>query len=160
MSNYWRPVFTLSKDEGMVGGSFKQIDAFEVTSSDTDDVSGMVRYEWGEGPDQVLSRADELRDLKEIEPNWFDIEFPVNYEEVVEMEDVLRGSGLDIESGRPDQGDEDLAEPLYRAEFYDERGVTEDMTRWRGTVPNQREFQNVFNKLEAEAKEYIFNGDI
>lgn len=156
MVDYLRPVFVLSKDETYEGGRFRRIDAFEAVDQDNN-YEGRVRYEWREGPDQVLSRADEIEDVGQIEPNWFEIEFPVEYEEILDMEDRLRGSGLDVEQGVPDSSLDEKAESNYRAEFYDERGVTQTITRWRGTIPNQKEFQDVFQELEGRAREHIFD---
>lgn len=158
MVNYWRPVFTLSKDEGPEGGNFERLDAFEVTDAEGE-YSGIVRYEQREGPDQFLDRVEEFNELESIEPNRLQIEFPVEYEEIIDMNDTLRGSGLDRDAGISDITQNDLANSTYRVEFYDERGVLEDMTRWNGTVPDQREFQQVFNSLEGKAMEYIF-GDV
>ncbi|MFO7793435.1 MAG: hypothetical protein R6V35_00470 [Candidatus Nanohaloarchaea archaeon] len=155
MANYWRPVFTLSKDEGPEGGNFKRLDAFQVTDSEGE-YSGVVRYEQREGPDQFLNRVEGFSEAEYVDPNKLQIEFPVEYEKIIGMNDQLRGSGLDRDTGISDINQDDSANSTYRVEFYDERGVREDMTRWNGTIPDQKEFQQVFNALEGKAMEYIF----
>lgn len=156
MANYWTPVFTLSKDEGPDGGNFKRLDAFGITDSNGE-YSGAVRYEMREGPTQFLSRVDDFDQLESVELNKLQLEFPIEYGKIIEMNDKLRGSGLDRERGISDISQNSAVNSTYRAEFYDDRGVLEEMTRWNGTIPDQIEFQEVFNTLEGLAMEYIFD---
>ena len=156
MVNYRTPVFTLSKDEGPQGGDFQRVDAYE-EMSELGEYDGVLVYRWEEGPSQLLDRLDPNEPL---EPNQLELEFPVEYEKIVEWDDTLRAAGLDRESGINDIDQGDAANSTYRAEFYDDRGVIQNMTRWNGTIPEQKEFHEVFKEIRGLSREKVFeNGE-
>mgnify|MGYP006279927487 FL=1 len=158
MVNYWTPVFTLSKDEGTQEGDFQRIDAYEEVN-DEGEYDGVLVYRWEEGPSQMLDRVEVDEPL---EPNRLEVEFPVEYEKIVEWDDALRAAGLDRDKGINDIDQNDAANSTYRVEVYDGRGVIEDMTRWNGTIPDQREFHEVFREIRSLSREQLFesNDDI
>lgn len=156
MAEYRRPVFTLSIDETCQGADFRRIDAYEII----DNEYGLIRYEKEESPDSVLEEIENPEEIEEAEASRIVKHFFIPYEKILDYNDRLRGSGLDVESGMPERQVCECYEPHYRAEFFDRRGVTEYNSRWVKTKPDEPEFENVFAEIEGEALNRLINSQL
>ncbi len=159
MKDYLKPVFTLVKDENPEG-DYRRIDAYEVFGSEEEEpVKAKIDYNRRQGLNSLLKEKDDVEDLKDAEVDEINISYYLDVEDVLAYEERLRSWGLDRHQGREERDGEDSLDRVYRAEFFDQDGTWESVTRWVGTIPDEPVFEDVFREIEGQARQSILDED-